>query len=236
MVWEMFFGVPDPEFRPVAFAPNITDFPTGRRLRCFVRLAPQIPAGMTAVEYLDRAEKLRGLADVYGSLYLRTNDGPPMLTEPDPNRRQSNPALNPGLMDLGYEILEDMQEATEAHFEGKPYAGVDEGIEPVPDEHVELVIWAMQRELNRELRYSRTAKGPDGYSMRLPAVELKIYSWPILRALVERRRLRYQQFGIGRHEWETGRWSLWQVPLDPEYRSRREARGLPERNDAMRPE
>jgi hypothetical protein len=50
-----------------------------------------------------------------------------------------------------------------------------------------------------------------------------------------RRRLRFAEWGIGRQQWLANTWNLWAVPLDPDYFSRREARGLAEGNDARRP-
>ena len=203
----------------------------GRRLRTLARLSPRLPSGMSAEEFMANAEALRGVNDPYNSIDLRTaSTAPAIITAIGQGGKWDNASLHLALMDLAYEIGEDIQEACEAHFNGGEYHGVDEGIEPVPDSHVDLVIWGMQREMDRELRYNRVTHE------QLPAVQMSEFSWPIQRAIAERRRLRYKQWGIGRKEWETGKWSLWNVQLDPEYRSRREARGLAERNDARRPE
>ena len=121
--------------------------------------------------------------------------------------------MHPGLQDLAYQITWDIHEACEAINEPDLYfAGVTEGIEPVTDAHVRLAIWGMQRELLRELR---GPAGPTG--SRRPAVTLNDLPWRIQRALVERRRLRYQQWGIGRAEWEANRWSVWQIPDDADW-------------------
>jgi hypothetical protein len=121
-------------------------------------------------------------------------------------RISSDHELHRGLQDLGWQIGLDIKEA--AGSLDNPdiwYPGVDDGIEPVSDEHVKLVIWALQRELVRELRGGRRA---------LPLAE---FPWRIQRALVERRRLRFKQWGIGRREWETNCWNLWSVPEDDEW-------------------
>ena len=128
-----------------------------------------------------------------------------------------NPSLWEVLQDLGDEIAIDVHEACAAFADPDVwYAGVDEGIEPVPDEHVALVIAALQRELNRETRY------PDGSGFsfggeKLPPAPLALLPWRVQRALAERRRLRYAQWGLGRAEWESGHWSLWNVPDDPDW-------------------
>ena len=212
---------------------GVENFPTGRRLRVLARLRPVVPSGITLPEFMANAEALRGLADPFGKLLLRAKGNTDAITEIRPMSGSSNAALNPGLRDLAYEILEDIQEACEVLSNPNLYyAGVDEGIEPVPDSHVELVIWGLQRELSRELRYSRAPGGQGGH---LPAVQLATFPWRIQRALAERRRLRFKQWGIGYEQWASNTWSLWDVPLDESYFSRREARGLAEVNDAHRP-
>lgn len=134
-----------------------------------------------------------------------------------------NPALHSALQDLGDEIIEDIVEALEtldnpSHY----YPGIDEGIEPVTDDHVELVIFAMQRELNRELRATYTR--PLVHHVSLPAAPLNQLSPAVQRALVERRRLRFAQFGIGRTAWQANCWSVWNVPEDPDWVPRRAQR------------
>lgn len=130
-------------------------------------------------------------------------------------RQWSNASLHPALQDLGDAIVRDIHDACAALDDPNLwYAGVDEGIWPVPDDHVELVIAAMQRELFRELR---NAKG-EMAKPRLPAVRLAELPWNVQRALAERRRLRYQQWGIGKLEWLTNQWFVSNVPEDPEWR------------------
>lgn len=134
----------------------------------------------------------------------------------------SNPSLADALQDLADAIAIDVHEACAAFADPDLfYAGVDDGIEPVPDEHVALVIAALQRELNRELRNVNGAN----LEPRLPAVPLALLPWRVQRALVERRRLRYAQWGIGRAEWESGHWSLWNVADDPDWLPRQVADG-----------
>lgn len=130
-----------------------------------------------------------------------------------------DPELPSSLQDLGDEINEDVSEACAALDDPECwFAGVDEGIEPVDDEHVSRVIAALQRELDRELRRYKTAFG-----LR-PAAPLVELPWRVQRAVAERRRLRYAQFGIGQKQWETNSWSLWDVPEDPDWLPRRTRR------------
>lgn len=139
-----------------------------------------------------------------------------------------DPDLHPALQDLAYEIGEDVHEACFAFNDPDVYyPGVDEGIEPVTDEHVELVIWAMQRELNRELR---PRQGASAFAVILPSAPLSELPWRVQRALTERRRLRYQQYGIGREQWERGTWSLFEVPEDWDFVPRRHVRMLGEKS------
>jgi len=129
---------------------------------------------------------------------------PPAGTEPT----LSDLSLHHGLQDLATMIVRDLTEACEALDDPKlEYPGVDAGIEPVSDDHVALVIWASQRELNRELR-------PRARQPRRPAVVLSELPWHIQRAFVERRRLRYLEWGIDRDTWERGWWTFGQVPDD----------------------
>lgn len=123
-----------------------------------------------------------------------------------------DPSLHTALQDLAFDFAHDTHDACAAFDDPDCwYPGVDEGIEPVPDVHVELVIAALQRELNRE---RRDAKG-NFVVYPLPAVVLRDLPFRIQRALVERRRLRFAQFGIGQEQWRSNRWSLWDVPDDP---------------------
>jgi hypothetical protein len=206
---------------------GLNDYPTGRRLRVLVRLHP--PTDMPLPEYMVAAEQLRGLVDPYGHFPLRISGYPQaMITEPSTEPSYGDARMHPALRDLAYEILEDLQEACAAFDNADVwYPGVDDGIEPVTDDHVRLVTWATQRELDRELRQSRKPGGGT-----LPAVVLADLPWRIQRAFAERRRLRYQEWGIGRKQWEANTWSLFDVPVDEDYRSRREARGLAEENDS----
>lgn len=238
--------VPLAEREVGSFDPSRVDPSPGRRLRAFATLIHCVDPTTGAVALRDThqpfltpgkpltyaalyervAEEadLEAVRGLLGSLELRLGQARPLLTEKPDNPQWSarDPDLPPALQDLGDEINEDIREALEAldnanHY----YAGVDSGIEPVPDEHVKLVIWAMQRELNRELR---PQEGHYGGSPPLPAAPLEQLPWHIQRALAERRRLRYCQWGIARADWEAGRWSLWRVPVDPGYVPRRAQR------------
>lgn len=135
------------------------------------------------------------------------------------NPGSRNPELAFCLQDLGNEINEDVREACESlRNPALYYPGIDEGIDPVSDDHIDLVIWALQRELDRELRYDiANVKA-------LPSVPLMDLPQRIKRALVERRRYRYAQFGIGHEQWQTGWFNLWEIPEDPDWIPRRQLR------------
>jgi hypothetical protein len=149
-----------------------------------------------------------------------------LLTEiPDSyNRVAQDPSLHGALQDLADEINEDIREALFAFDSEIYYPGIDEGIEPMNDEHVKLVIWAMQRELNRELR-----AGPNGVGFApLPPAPLAQLPWEIQRALAERRRYRYVvEYGISREDWQEGVWSVWKIREDPDWIPRRALRLSP---------
>lgn len=235
--------------RPVTrFDPASPDLSPGRRLRTFAALVCQSSSGISIIapgglrqpflhpeqpiEYgpllhlVQQSPSLAEVRDELSCLPLRVGDCS-RLFEAVPEQYEANrrdPDLHPALQDLGDEISEDIREALDAldnpaHY----YAGIDEGIDPVSDDHVALVIWALQRELNRELR---TGAGLYGSNSVLPAAPLSGLPWNIQRALAERRRWRYREWGIGREQWQRGAWSLWDVPEDAGYVSRRSQRLL----------
>lgn len=123
-----------------------------------------------------------------------------------------DPQLHSALHDLSLLIVRDVKLAAEAAYYGTEYAGVDEGIEPVSDEHVALVIWATQRELTRE---RRPPLGADYREGKLPAVQLAEFPWAIQRAFAERRRKHYTDYGIGKFQWENNYWTVEGVQEDP---------------------
>jgi len=127
------------------------------------------------------------------------------------------------LQDLGDEINWDIHEACAA-FDNPDvwYPGVDDEIEPVTDEHIDKVIDAMQRELNRELRGT-----PLSGSKKLPAAPLAKLPQRVKRALVERRRYRFLQYGITKKNWEDNVFSVWNVREDPEFIPRRHFERVP---------
>jgi hypothetical protein len=229
-----------------SFDPSRIDPSPGRRLRAFATLVHSVDPTtgsvalrdthqafhtpgrpITYAELLERVEQLPQLEttrQLLSALPLRLGHQRPLVMEIPPESQWTarDPDLPPALQDLGDEINEDVRDALDsldnpAHY----YPGVDEGIEPVPDEHVKLVVWALQRELNRELRPN---EGRYGGSPPLPAAPLSQLPWEIQRALVERRRLRYQQWGIRKEQWAAGTWNLWEVPVDADYMPRRSAR------------
>ena len=230
------------------FDTTIVDVSPGRRLRVLAALVirTDAPAGiglsstrrvlwptdsrLTYAQFLEMARidpELKDVYEVMDKLPLRigSSDAPPKYDSIPAVylHGQRDWELHYCLQDLADEISEDVREACFAlDNPNMDYWGVDEGIEPVPDDHVDLVIWALQRELRRELR----APASTIYGSPMPAVELADLPRRVQRALVERRRLRYAQWGIGREQWETGWFSLWNIPEDPDYVPRRSERLL----------
>lgn len=228
------------------FDPTRVDTSPGRRLRAFATIIRPLDGNINAItrqgsreayitarrrltyaealHAISTSPRLEGARLDLSALPLRMGDCPTLYTQVpgDYQRTPRDPDLHPALQDLGDEINEDIHEALDALDDPNAYyPGVDEGIEPVTDEHVKLVTWAMQRELERELR---PAEGRAGLLTSLPAAPLYELPWHIQRALAERRRLRFKQWGIGREQWLNGTWSLWDVPEDPDYISRRASR------------
>jgi hypothetical protein len=233
--------------RPVGWVSLDTPDPSpGRRLRVFALLVqaahrngPQIEVRggepflrprrrMTYAETLRAVQRSRHLAQVreqFGRLPLRVSPSgreAPLYTRVPDNyefqRGGRDPDLHPALQDLACEIVDDIVEACAALDDPDIfYPGIDEGIEPVSDEHVQLVVWAMQRELERELR----GKPGDISGRPLPAVPLAQLPWRVQRALAERRRWRFRQYGIGREQWLKNCWSLWDVPEERDWVPRR---------------
>jgi hypothetical protein len=171
-----------------AFDPSRVDPSPGRRLRVVAALVHCVEPSTGAVALRDTHHPflVPGEPITYGKLLERLQGDPELedvrvtlarlplrLGQPRPlvqavpadyQWTARDPDLPPALQDLGDEINEDIREALETLDDASAYyAGVDEGIEPVPDEHVKLVIWALQRELNRELR---PAEGQYGGSRR----------------------------------------------------------------------
>jgi hypothetical protein len=231
------------------FDPASIDVSPGRRLRVFAALICRSEAGVilapasrgeqvvvtdrkdaTYGELLDRITNdpaEAGAQKLFATFPLRIGDYGSLLRElPEgPNRTSRDPDLHPALQDLGDEISEDIREALVALDDPDAwYPGIDEGIEPVSDEHVRLVTWALQRELDRELR---AAPNNTPSITPLPAAPLADLPWNVQRALAERRRWRYRQWGLGKEQWERGEWSLWDIPEDPDYVPRRAARLTP---------
>lgn len=172
-------------------------------------------ASMTYGTLMDLCRMDGDLHDLLGAIDLRINLGgidPTRFTVSERGRimygvtAAKDPELHYGLQDLGWSIGHELAKACEAFSDPDVwYPGVDEGIAPVPDEHVELVIAATQRELDRELRRSR------------PSAPLSELPKRIQRAFAERRRALYQTWGIGTTQWKQNKWSLWDVKDDPSW-------------------
>lgn len=219
------------------------DASPGRRLRCFARLvrgredgtawlAEKYPLWAGEVSYAT----LMAICEVtqpepFADLAIASNNyRGPLTAIPDGSLRALSPWRNTALQDLSDEIQEDISDACRTMNDAHAYyPGVDDGIEPVSDDHVRLVIWGMQRQLDNDIRTGPPVYGRAPVEMPVigyrPAFPLASLAWPVQRALVERRRLRHQQWGIGRAQWERNAWSLWDVPLDEDYVPRRALRG-----------
>lgn len=172
-------------------------------------------ATMTYGTLMDLCRMEGDLHDLLSSIDLRIN-----LSGIDPTRftvtergrvlyglaSAKDPELHYGLQDLGWMVGWELAQACEAFSDPDIwYPGVDEGISPVSDEHVELVIAATQRELDRERRRSKGS------------APLSDLPFRIQRAFAERRRLLYKTWGIGRDQWAKGKWSLWDIQDDPSW-------------------
>ncbi len=108
----------------------------------------------------------------------------------------ADPELPRYLQDLAQILAHESSQAGKARY----YPGVPE-VERPSNEHVEAVMEAMQREIDRE-SMSRRKENP-----------LKLAELPFERqlALTERRRYWYGQYGITPESWKTGVFSLWDV-------------------------
>jgi len=81
----------------------------------------------------------------------------------------------------------------ESYFPGVPDVNI-------PQEHVEAVMRALQREMDRE-----------GKSRQRIQIEFTALPKERQRALAERRRWWFQKFSITPERWQSGYWSLWDV-------------------------
>jgi len=106
----------------------------------------------------------------------------------------SDPELVPMLQDLADILAAEAGQAfTSSYYPGMPDV-------QIPDEHVEVVMRALQREIDRE-----------GRSRQRHPVEFLGLPKERQRALAERRRWWFQKFSITPNRWATGHWSVWDV-------------------------
>lgn len=198
----------------------------GRRLRCFARLIMLNKDGLPCLSYAEppldidpQATYAEAMRQAEATHHDLLNALPIVRTSqrvefheiiPGHTTRQS---LWEPLQDLGDEIQEDIHDACAAFDDPDIYYPGPDNIAPMDDGHVRLVIWAMQPTLKANTRD------------KLPAAPLDELPWRIQRALAERRRLRFQQWGIGQEQWKANTWSLWDVPEDWDYVPRRASYG-----------
>lgn len=146
------------------------------------------------------AEKAKGLGQREGLLARLAE------TRADPEQFQrfshipiyvptsSDPALHTALQDLANILAVEADRAFyEEYYPRLP--DVD-----VPDAHVERVMVAMQREMERE-----------ALRRRLVPVVFTDLPWERQCALAERRRYWMALYGINAETWQHGKWSLWEV-------------------------
>lgn len=187
----------------------------GRRFRVFssvVTTKHTIKHTDSAVKVADAYDLLQG-DPAFTDLPLRVGSGTAVysaIPEVFATKSIKDAVLHVALQDLGWLIGWELTQACGA-FDNPDlwYPGIDDGIEPVPDEHIDLVIWATTREIIRE----QPRLGGD----RRGVPPLADLPQRIKRAFVERRRWHYQCYGIGRKEYETNCWSLWNVNEDADW-------------------
>jgi hypothetical protein len=107
----------------------------------------------------------------------------------------SDPELVPMLQDLANILA---WEATQA-FTASYYPGIPEVVD-VPDKHVDVVMRALQREMDRE-----------GKSRQRMPIDFTALPRDRQRALAERRRWWFRKYSITPERWQSGYWSLWDV-------------------------
>lgn len=120
-----------------------------------------------------------------------------------------DPELVPMLQDLA-DILAD--EATSA-FSADYYPGMPDV--NVPEEHVDMVMHALQREMDRE-----------GKSRQRVPARYEDLPRDRQRALAERRRWWFGRYSITPERWQTGKWVLWDVIDEPMPELRSQTKGV----------
>ena len=106
----------------------------------------------------------------------------------------SDPELVPMLQDLADILASEAGQAfTSSYYPGVPDVQMH-------DDHVEAVMRALQREIDRE-----------GKSRQRVPVEFMTLPKERQRALAERRRWWFEKFSITPARWEAGYWSVWDV-------------------------
>ena len=102
---------------------------------------------LEALRALDRSRNLAEARQWLDDLPLRVHAIPAEVertldTVPEDYKDKRDPELHAGLQDLAYQITWDIHEACAAISDPNIYfAGVDEGVEPVTNEHIRLAIW-----------------------------------------------------------------------------------------------
>ena len=184
------------------------------RQRCFARLFNGFDektglirmsyAGYTGVKIRPFANTLRSLMPAcYRNKKLRKSLASISISM-RANRSNGNAELVEPLQDLANIIAYEIRLAYEDDY----YPGMPD-VDSMTEEHVDQVMVAMQREVDREQRYV------DDHSRYKVTVKLPDLPRERKTALAERRRHWFGVFGITPRSWKTGKWSLWKVANIP---------------------
>jgi hypothetical protein len=128
------------------------------------------------------------------------DDGQPI---PPTRAFQVNAELPYYFQDLADDLVETIRQIVDAWANDRWFPP-PEGIDPMSDDHVRLVVWGMERELAREPR-------------NRPHVPLTQLPFKYQRLMAEWRRRLFYDWGITREVWNRGYILAQEIPLDPDY-------------------
>lgn len=175
------------------------------RERAFARSVSAIHHGSISFTHSSEAFQIHPLEPTPGGLMYACSantwarDMLSLLPITRPARSSlGDPELVPALQDLG-DILAD--EATAA-FNADYYPGIPDV--SVPEDHIDTVMRALQREMDRE-----------GKSRQRVPARYEDLPRDRQRALAERRRWWFGRYSITPERWQTGKWVLWDVVDEP---------------------